>query len=116
MEQQKQWFAGLNCLSALRSIVTRYDKCIMCVCVYKSQLPFGFDVDCYVLMKIQVRLGSLKSQLPFGFDVDCYKHAVLAAWNATLKSQLPFGFDVDCYGTGPRALKRSSSVSIAFRL
>ena len=43
------------------------------------------------------RRPPLQSQLPFGFDVDCYLNHVRPNSVRTSESQLPFGFDVDCY-------------------
>ena len=64
----------------------------------KSQLPFGFDVDCYTAAVRGCRSANTGSQLPFGFDVDCYtKIAKITSDGSFVLSQLPFGFDVDCY-------------------
>ena len=67
---------------------------------HKSQLPFGFDVDCYAISGDNgLRELRLMSQLPFGFDVDCYSASGSGCRRHRARSQLPFGFDVDCYCT-----------------
>ena len=64
----------------------------------KSQLPFGFDVDCYfldlsVLLKVVLTsLNCLSALMSIVTRTDAFDCSM-----SSQMSQLPFGFDVDCY-------------------
>ena len=132
-----------NCLSALMSFGT-----IKFIDMFrrerqKSQLPFGFDVDWYVVGGVVGGTIVAWSQLPFGFDVDWYGspdatttskvskcHNCLSALRSIgtfelltrsivifKESQLPFGFDGDWYFYVQLGLQPVEvPVTIAFRL